>query len=131
MSISHMLSDIKNDDEIFDDQFWNHHNKYKIISKYRKWLKKIHFMDVKKVYFLKIMNFMDFNQLHSFLIFIQFQWICENWKINCCEWLEIFFSFTWSECPSSQISALIFILDSQKKIEIYSKQTKFIEKEWK
>ena len=55
MRISHMISDIKNDDENFDDQSWNHHNKNKIISKHRKWLKKIHFMDVQKVYFLKIM----------------------------------------------------------------------------
>ena len=69
-----------------DDQSWNHHNKYKINRKHRKWLKRMHFVDVKKVYFHKIvldewkwMNFMDFNQLHSFLIFIQFEWIL--WKL--------------------------------------------------
>ena len=46
----------------------------------------MHFVDVKKVYFHKIvldewkgMNFMDFNQLHSFLIFIQIEWIL--WKL--------------------------------------------------
>ena len=38
-----------------DDQSWNHHNKNKINSKHTKWWKTIHFMDVKKVYFLKIM----------------------------------------------------------------------------
>ena len=72
-----------------DDHSSNHHNKNKINQKHRKWLKRIHFMDIKKVYFNKIslddwkgMNFMDFNQLHSFLIFIQFEWICENWKID-------------------------------------------------
>ena len=34
MSISHMMSDIKNDDENFDDQSWNHHNKNKINQKH-------------------------------------------------------------------------------------------------
>ena len=87
MSISHMMSDIKNDDENFDDQSWNQHNKNKINPKQRKWLKKIHFMDVKKVYFHKIMldewkgmNFMDFNKFHSFLIFILFESIL--WKLK-------------------------------------------------
>ena len=70
----------------FDDQSWNHHNKIKINPKHRKWWKRMHFVDVKKVYFHKIvldewkgMNFMDFNQLHSFLIFIQIEWIL--WKL--------------------------------------------------
>ena len=93
MSISHMMSDIKKDDENFDDQSWNHHSKNKFISKHRKWLKKIHFIDVQKVYFHKILldeweeiHLMDFNQLHSFLIFIQFEWIL--WKLK--NWSKLY-----------------------------------------
>ena len=102
-----------------DDQSWNHHNKNKINPKHWKWWKRMHFVDVKKVYFHKIvldewkgMNFMDFNQLHSFLIFIQIEWIL--WKLMDLfkiEWSEKFFTFTLSEYPSSQISTLIFILN--------------------
>ena len=91
MSISHMMSDIKNDDENFADQSWNHHNKNKINSKHTKWWKTIHFMDVKKVYFLKIMldewkgmNFIDFNHFwYSFNLneFMKIEWIIKiNWK---------------------------------------------------
>ena len=95
MRISHMMSDIKNDDEKFNDQSWNHHNKNKINRKHRKWLKKTHFMDVKKVYFHQILldewkemnwwiliNFIHFWCSSKLNEFCENWWIDQNWMIR-------------------------------------------------
>ena len=119
MSVSHMMSNIKIDDEKFDDQSSNHHNKNKINPKHRKWWKRIHFMDVQKVYFHKIvldewewMNFMDFIKFIHFWCSFNFNEFVKIEKLISYVWWELFFSFTWSEYPSSQISTLIFIINS-------------------
>ena len=54
MSISHMLSDIKNDDEKFGWSILKSSQQKQNQSKTLKMIVKIHFMDVKKVYFHKI-----------------------------------------------------------------------------
>ena len=118
MSISHMMNDIKNDDEKLDNQSWNHHNKNKINPKQRKWWKRMHFVDVKKVYFHQIlldewkgMNWWILINFIHFLCSFNFNEFVKIVNLIKIEWSEIFFTFTWSGNKSSQISTLIFILN--------------------
>ena len=89
----------------------------------------MHFMDVQKVYFHKIvldewewMNFMDFIKFIHFWCSFNFNEFVKIEKLISYVWWELFFSFTWSEYPSSQISTLIFIINSKNLKFIQNKQ---------